>query len=144
MSPAAWPLTRRVVALCCLAWIAGLAAAQDPNAIAAQVAARDWLALTDRGDAPASWNAAGKKFKNALPPATWAEALERERAPLGPMLSRAISKTGFEKTFPSAPDGDYALVAYATSFANRPVGRETVTLEREVDGTWRVIGYDVH
>lgn len=144
MSLVAWPLTRRVVLSCYLAWIAGLAAAQDPNAIAAQVAARDWLVLTDRRDTQASWNAAGKKFKNALPPVTWAEALERERAPLGAVLSRAVTKTGFEKTFPNAPDGDYALVAFATTFANRPVGRETVTLEREVDGRWRVIGYDIH
>ena len=51
----------------CLAWLAtDVAVAQDSRATAAQAAARDWLVLTDRGDAQASWDAAGKKFRAAL------------------------------------------------------------------------------
>jgi hypothetical protein len=41
------------------------------------------------------------------------------------------------------PEGDYALVGYVTNFAKRPEGHETVTLEHEADGTWRVVGYFV-
>ena len=55
--------------------------------------------------------------------------------------SRTIFKTDFTKSFPGAPDGDYALIVYATSFANKAEGHETLTLERESDGKWRVVGY---
>jgi hypothetical protein len=133
---------QRSVAVICLAWlVAGIAVAQDPKATAAQAAARDWLALADRSDAQASWNAAGKKFQAAMPATGWGDALSKVRTPLGPVKSRTISKTGFKKTFPGASDGDYALIIYATSFANKTEGHETLTLERESDGTWRVVGY---
>jgi hypothetical protein len=60
---------QRPVALICVAWlVAGFAVAQDPKATAAQGAAREWLALADRADAQASWNAAGKKFQATVPP----------------------------------------------------------------------------
>lgn len=144
MSHAVNPVPRRILAPLCLAWLATGAAAQDLNATTVQAAARDWLALTDRGDAVASWDAAGKKFQSALPVASWAAALEGERAPLGPASSRAIVKTSFRRTFPGASEGDYALVVFATSFASKPLVYETLTLERGVDGTWRVIGYDIH
>jgi hypothetical protein len=144
MSRAVLPRTRRVVAAFWLASVASMAPAQGPNATAAQAAARDWLALTDRGAVQASWAAAGQKFRAALPLAAWDDELQKERAPLGAVASRAIFNTNFRNTFPDAPEGEYALIAYMTSFAGRPQGRETVTLEREADGKWRVIGYDIH
>jgi len=48
------------------------------------------------------------------------------------------------RQIPGAPDGDYALLEFRTSFAKKTNSRETVTLEREADDTWRVIGYFIH
>jgi hypothetical protein len=121
--------------------VAAAALAQDPRASAVQTAARDWLALVDRSDTQASWDAAGKKFQAALPAAGWAAALAKARAPLGAIKGRTISKTDFRTKFQDYPEGDYALIIYTTSFANKTAGQETVTLERESDGKWRVIGY---
>jgi hypothetical protein len=133
---------RSALAAFCLAWLAsGTAVAQDPNASAAQAAAHDWLALVERGDAQASWSAAGQKFQAAMPVSGWADALEKMRTPLGAVKSRAIVKTSFQKSFPGVPDGEYSLIIYTTSYANKADGRETVTLEREPDGLWRVVGY---
>ena len=56
---------RWLLAALCLTCVAGVALAQDPNVIAAQTAARQWLAFVDRGDAQTSWGAAGKKFQSA-------------------------------------------------------------------------------
>lgn len=135
---------RRVLALLYLAWLAADAAlAQDPRATAAQAAARDWLALTDRGDALASWNAASKKFRAALPLPGWIAALRKERAPLGALRSRTAVKASFQNSLPGIPNGDYARVAYATSFAKRTQGHESLTLEHDADGKWRVVGYFV-
>lgn len=133
---------RRVFGALCVAWLATSAAvAQDPRATAAQAAARDWLALTDRGDAQGSWDAAGKKFQAVLPATGWADSLKKARAPFGPTANRAIFKTVFQTTFPGAPEGDYVLIDYTTNFAGKPAAHETVTLERETDGAWRVVGY---
>ena len=115
--------------------------AQDPRASAAQAAAREWLALVDRSDAQASYNAAGKNFQNAMSVAGWAAALAEARTPLGATRSRTISKTDFRKKFQQYPEGDYALIIFTTGFANKTVSHEDVTLEREADGKWRVIGY---
>jgi hypothetical protein len=115
--------------------------AQDPRATIVQKNARDWLALTDRGDASASWNAAGKQFQNAITVARWAEGFKTVRPPLGAVVDRTMLSTEFTKSFPGAPDGDYALLAFRTNFAKKTDARETLTLEREADGNWRVIGY---
>jgi hypothetical protein len=127
--------------LACTGW----AVAQDPNATSAQIQARKWLELTDRGDALASWQAAGKQFQNQMTAARWATLLKRLRAPLGASVERTVRSTQFTRNFSGAtPDGDYALLEFRSSFANRTGSGETLTLEREADGTWRVIGYTIH
>ena len=141
-------LTRRrallFVASLCLSTIGiGAALAQDPRGTIAQIIARDWLALTDRGDGEASWRATGKQFQKAITSDRWEEALKRVRLPYGGLVERTLASTQFARTFPGAPDGDYALLVFRTAFANKTESSETVTLEREADGGWRVIGYSI-
>jgi len=119
----------------------GTARAQDPRAAEAQRAARDWLALTDRFDSVGSREVAGKRFKDAMTADEWSLALRRERSPLGTLEQRTLLQTLFEKSFSGLPDGDYALVSFRSAYSNRAEVRESVTLEREADGRWRVIGY---
>jgi len=115
-------------------------AAQDARSADAQNAAREWLALTDRQDGTASWNAAGAKFREASPVDRWTDALKQVRGPLGALATRAVASTRFATSFPGFPEGDYAVIVFRASFANKPIVRETVTLERE-GNAWRVIGY---
>jgi hypothetical protein len=119
----------------------GSALAQDPRATVAQKEARSWLELTDRGDALASWKAAGKQFQNAITADKWADSLKQVRPPLGALVERTMLSTQFTTSFPGAPDGDYALLVFRSSFAKKIDSRETLTLEHEADGAWRVIGY---
>jgi hypothetical protein len=127
---------------CCLFAIGvGSALAQDPRATVAQKEARSWLELTDRGDALASWSAAGKQFQKAITADKWADALKQVRPPLGALVERTMLSTQFTTSFPGAPDGDYALLVFRSSFAKKIDSRETLTLEHEADGAWRVIGY---
>jgi hypothetical protein len=120
---------------------AGPLAAQDPRASLVQETARAWLADTDRGDAAQSWKNAGKQFHDAITVERWAESLQRVRLPLGALSQRAQIGTQFHKNIPGAPDGEYAVVLFRTTFAKKLNSRETVTLEHEPDGAWRVIGY---
>ena len=131
-----------------LAMLAALAAssiapaslAQDPRALEAQEAAREWLALADRQDADAARSAAGAKFRDALAADRWRDALRSVRGPLGEVTQRTVVSTQLTRTLSGQPDGDYALVAFRTSWSRKPVGRELVSLEYE-SGRWRVIGY---
>jgi hypothetical protein len=124
-----------------IAWLAAPAWAQDAATSTVQGAARDWLTLTDRGDGGASWDAAGTQFRGAITRERWSEALASVRTPVGALEQRTVLSTSFQKSFPGAPDGDYAIVVFRTSFAKKADGRETVTLEREADGKWHVVGY---
>ena len=134
-------LRRRLLAALCLACVASGALAQDPNVIAAQAAARQWLAFVDRGDAQASWGAAGKKFQSAISVAVWAEGLKKTQARLGTVTRRTAGPARFSKTLSGYPEGDYAQILFSTTFANKANGRESLSMEREADGKWRVIGY---
>jgi len=139
-------MTRRrallVVLACCLSATGiGSALAQDPRATAAQREARSWLELTDRGDALASWRATGKQFQSAISADKWADSLKQVRSPLGAVVERTLLSTEFATSFQGAPDGDYVLLVFRSSFAKKIDSRETVTLEHEADGAWRVIGY---
>ena len=140
MLPVRRETLRALVATACL--LAGGAFAQDPKSILAQKAAREWLAMTDKVDAAASYDAAGAKFKEAVTGDKWADALQKARGPLGALDQRSILQSSFDKKLPDGgPEGEYALIQYRTAFAKKADSVETVTLEREKDGVWRVIGY---
>ncbi len=139
-----WATVRCAALAVALACFSALALAQNPDATTVQGIARDWLVLTDRGDAGASWDAAARQFRNTLSRDRWADSLRKARDPLGALARRAILSTTFATSFPGAPDGNYAIVLFRTSFEKKTDATETVTLEREADGAWRVVGYFIH
>jgi uncharacterized protein (DUF2141 family) len=57
-------------------------------------------------------------------------------------VARTVESTRFAQSFSGLPDGDYAVIVFRTSFANKALGRETITLERETE-RWRVVGYSI-
>jgi hypothetical protein len=126
-----------------LAACASLALAQDAKTSEVQAAARDWIALVDKNDYQASWRAAGTKFQANITAERWTRAVRRVRGPIGTVVQRTAARTTFTHHFPGAPEGDYALVLFRTSFAVKGDSQETVTLEHEPDGKWRVIGYTI-
>ena len=73
----------------------------------------------------------------------WKLAMQKVRTPLGTVQQRTVFNTEFDNSFPGAPTGVYAHVEFRTAFA-RKSGGETVSLEREADGNWHVIGYSIH
>ena len=117
--------------------------AQDPRASVVASAAREWLEMTDKDDAAGSHASAGAKFRKALGVSQWKAALAKERAPRGALVQRTTMQTTFDPKFDKAPPGDYAMLQFRTAFANQSVAQETLTLEREPDSRWRVIGYFV-
>lgn len=111
------------------------------DAKAAVSAAEAWLILVDAGKHVDSWNAAAAYFREAVPRERWSETLTAVRTPLGRVISRQLKRAVYRTSLPGAPDGEYVVIQFATSFENKQTAVETVTPMMEADGTWRVSGY---
>lgn len=44
-------------------------------------------------------------------------------------------------SLPGAPDGEYVVIQYKSSFENKKAAVETVTPMRDKYGAWRISGY---
>ncbi|MFC1890281.1 DUF4019 domain-containing protein [Thermodesulfobacteriota bacterium] len=117
------------------------AAANDAIKDAAQKASGAWLNLVDKGEYTESWKEAAAYFKGAVSEKQWKESLDGHRKPLGKVLSRTVKIRTYSKTLPGAPDGEYVVILYDTSFENKASAIETVTPMLDKDGKWRVAGY---
>ena len=107
----------------------------------AVAASKAWLSLVDGGRYVESWNQAAAYFKNALSKEQWERSLVAVRKPLGSVLSRRLASKTYTKTLPGAPDGEYVVIQYQSSFENKKSAVETVTPTMQTDGHWRVSGY---
>jgi hypothetical protein len=107
----------------------------------ATIAAESWLKLVDSGNYQVSYDQASSLFKNAVTEAQWAEQVGVVRRPLGPLESRKVRHAQYATTLPGAPDGQYVVIQYRSSFRNKQLAIETVTPMLDKDGQWRVSGY---
>lgn len=116
--------------------------AENPEVKKQAVAsAQEWLGLVDDGQYAKSWQEAATYFQKAVPQQQWAQTLKAVRAPLGKVLSRSLKGATYKASLPGAPDGEYVVIQFDTSFANKKNAVETVTPMMDVDKKWRVSGY---
>lgn len=102
-----------------------------------------WLQLVDSGRYAASYFNAASFLRQTVTRQGWELALKNERTPLGPLKSRRLKSVVFTKNLPGAPEGEYVIIQFDTSFGNRGTVTETVTPMHEADGTWKVAGYAI-
>ncbi len=107
----------------------------------ALIAAKNWLSLVDSGNYAESWQKASTYFKNFVPEKQWQQSLNTMRHPLGKVISREVEIKQYKTSLPGAPDGEYVVIKFLTSFANKKLALETAILMLEKDGYWRVSGY---
>ncbi|MDJ0608508.1 MAG: DUF4019 domain-containing protein [Kiloniellales bacterium] len=115
--------------------------ASEEKESAALRAAEEWLALVDAERYGESWQAAASYFQKAVSRDQWQQALNGVRRPLGTVLSRRPKSKTFTTTLPGAPDGQYVVIQFDTSFENKRSSVETVTPMLDENGRWRVSGY---
>ena len=60
---------------------------------------------------------------------------------LGKVHSRTLKTATYTKSLPGAPDGEYVVIQYESSFEHKQSAIETVTPMLDTDGKWRVSGY---
>ena len=107
----------------------------------ALAAAENWLALIDKGEYAESWKEAAEYFKTAISQNQWVSSLQAVRKPLGKLNSRTVKSKTYKTSLPGAPDGEYVVLQFTTSFENKKSALETVTPMKDKDGRWRVSGY---
>jgi hypothetical protein len=107
----------------------------------AVTAAKTWLALVDEGIYGDSWETAAAYFKSAITKKKWEQMLTAVRSPLGRLVSRELLSKTYTQSLPGAPDGEYVVIQFATSFQNKKSAIETITPMLDNDGEWRVSGY---
>ena len=117
-----------------------VAASQQAEKEAVQVADQ-WLALVDEGQFASSWDQAAELFKGAITKDQWGKSLTAVRTPLGPRVTRKVKSAQYATSLPGAPDGEYVVIQYESSFKNKRSAIETVTPMRDPDGKGRVSGY---
>jgi hypothetical protein len=108
---------------------------------AALVSAGKWLRLIDSGKYGESWNEAAEFFRNSVSREQWSQSLMSVRKPLGRLISRKVKTKTYTTSLPGAPDGEYVVIQFKTSFEYKQSAIETVAPMIEGDGKWRVSGY---
>ena len=135
----------KIVAMFLSAFLAGLlcqtALADSSKEKTAEGAAIAWLSLVDRGKYAESWAESASAFKGTVKKETWIENAKGVRIPLGKITSRKLLSSKYTRTLPGAPDGEYVVIQYRTSFEKKQSAVETITPMLDKDGKWRVAGY---
>lgn len=121
---------------------AGCSSKSNPDAEKAAIeSAQTWLELVDSEKYAGSWEEAAEYFKSAVTKVNWRQTIRAVRKPLGKTLSRKLKSQRYATSLPGAPDGEYVVIQYNTTFENKKSAVETVTPMLDKDGKWRVSGY---
>jgi Protein of unknown function (DUF4019) len=122
---------------------AGEKAAPHGKSVEARTSATAWLALVDAGKYGESWDGAASLFRAAITRDKWTTAASGARGPLGKLVSRKLKSAEHKTKLPGAPDGEYVVLQFDTTFEKKATAVETVTPMLDTDGVWRVSGYFV-
>jgi len=117
--------------------------ANDPHEadeVAAQRQALGFLGYLDQGRYADSYAYTGMLIRTQVDRAKFAVQIEKARTGTGVMQARELMDANYSTTVAGAPEGQYVVLHYHTSFANRPDTVETLTLAF-AKGYWRVSGY---
>lgn len=118
-----------------------VSASDSKKLASALFAAQKWLALVDNEKYAESWKEASDLFKNTVQSDLWVASLKALREPLGKLISRKVKSKVYKTTLPGAPDGQYVVIEFNSSFKHKKTAVETVTPMLGKDGVWRVSGY---
>ncbi len=137
-------MIRRIVSLVVIGSIFTAIAAFGGNPEKEKLAAASaerWLGLVDQRKYAESWKEAATLFRNAINQGQWEQSLQAVRRPLGKLITRKVKTKTYRTSLPGAPDGEYVVIEFESSFENKKSAIETVTPMMDEDGKWRVSGY---
>jgi Protein of unknown function (DUF4019) len=102
-------------------------------------AANAFLEKLDAGAIDETWQSASPYLVKFTNKTMWSSTLKTLRGSVGKFKARELAGTGFTDTVEGAPHGEYAAIAFETSFSSGTV-TEKVVLHKD-KGKWKVLGY---
>jgi len=133
--------TKSLLVLVLVALLTPPVHADEAKQAAAVKAAEAWLALIDNAEYDKSWDEAAPAFKQKVARSQWVQQIRSVRGPLGALKSRSLLGAKYTTEIPNAAKGEYVIIQFQTSFANKENAVETVTPMLDDEGVWRVSGY---
>ena len=109
---------------------------------AAFVATDPWLQLMDSGDYAGCWEAAAPLFRSKETQESWIGKAQGYREPLGDFKSRELNTLRYLVDPWGAPPGEYVSVIYDSHWQAGTI-YESVNMQKQADGSWLTVGYDV-
>ena len=117
----------------------------DPHAADEQAAQRQalgFLGYLDQGRFADSYAYTGMLIRAQLDRDAFSTQIQKTRVGTGALQSRELIDAAYTTTVSGAPEGQYVVLHYHASFANRPEAVETLYLAL-AKGYWRVVGYNI-
>jgi Protein of unknown function (DUF4019) len=105
------------------------------------VASEKWLALLDGGKAGAAWDASSAQLQQQVTRKEWIAGISDVRKRFGKFSSRKAEKFARSHSLPGAPEGDYSIIEFESTYANGKKAQEQVIWTLETGDIWRVSGY---
>ncbi len=112
-----------------------------PAEKAAGLCAEAWLRIVDEERYVGSWERASGHFQAVVPRDKWIQEIRSLRESVGKVVKRKLQSKRYTTSLPDAPEGEYVLMIFETSFEKKKSAKETVTAVLDKDGRWRVDGY---
>jgi Protein of unknown function (DUF4019) len=103
--------------------------------------AEAFLSLVDSREYEKSWDEASLFFRSQITQKQWSEKLSALRPFFGNTINRSVTHTKYLTSVPGAPDGEYVIVVFHSSFEKKKSASETVTPMLDKNGKWRITGY---
>ena len=114
---------------------------QSGGETAAQAAGEVWLALTDDARYDAAYIGAAAIFQKLITKDNWIKLVGAGRGPLGKVSTRKLKDAKFSPKMNGAPDGQFVVLHFDTTFEKKVAAFETLTTILDTDGQWKVCGY---
>ena len=102
-----------------------------------------WLKFIDQGNYDQAYAQTGAQFKKTIDKEAWVKQITPYRGALGSVGSRKVDSAEYSDSIPELESGQYVRLKYTTSFQHGPNSYEEVTVQKENDGVWRIMGYYV-
>lgn len=137
-------MIKRLMAVLLLLLCAGVVYAEESNIIEkVESSARAWLEEVDSGKYKASWENLSPLFKTKTSESEWIKSITALRAPRGAMSARYIATAAAAKSLSGFPDGEYIVLQFYATFAEKGLALETITLVKTHNEVWQVVDYSM-
>ncbi len=133
-------MKRLLALLLVILFVSGVCFGASPEK-KAKIAAKSWLESVDGKNYAKSYDDAASFFKAMVKKDDWINSLTGLRSALRGVVSRELVSAKYQEKMPGAPDGEYVILVYKTTFERKADAQEVVVPMLDKDGKWRVSGY---